>query len=186
MHDKVSSNGTPSATPRRIDVGLAQLRIGGVHVQGVRESQRQRPSHRRSEFRRRIGKWVVTERAEHDAIDAGSGAVYASLREQDDVAARKVDVFVRRVVARRRALDRPVRGCVDVAHVDRQRDEIAVRGRQSRRSGAGRRRSSVRPAPTRDPRRRKSAAPRLASLRRRVARRCRDHRTGEQPSSFGH
>src|SRR2546429_4607691 len=47
--------------------------------------------------RRRIGKRIVLERAEDEAIERRRGAVHAGLAEQNDVAAGKIHVFVGRV-----------------------------------------------------------------------------------------
>ena len=76
----------------------------------------------------------MRERAEHEPIELRGGAVHARLAEQDDVAAREIHVFVRRVIRRRPPFDRPVRRGVDVAHVDRQRRESShVRRERARR-----------------------------------------------------
>src|ERR1700731_2853603 len=49
-------------------LGLARAGVGGVDLQIVGESERERPGHRRTKLRRRIRKRVVGERTEHDAI----------------------------------------------------------------------------------------------------------------------
>ena len=67
MHDSVSSNGTPERRAASNDLGLARSRAYGASTcKIVRQPQRQRARHRQPEFRRRVGKRIVPERAEHE------------------------------------------------------------------------------------------------------------------------
>src|SRR5215472_5619797 len=56
------------------DVGLRHAGIRGVDHEVVRQADRERARHRRPEFRRRVRKRVVPERADDDAIEPGCGA----------------------------------------------------------------------------------------------------------------
>ena len=105
------------------DFRLSGARERRVDRQRMRETERERLRHRRPKRRRRIGKGIVRERAEHEPIDAGGGAVHARLSEQDHVSARQIHVLVGRVVGGRAPFDRPMVRRVHVAHVDGQRHQ---------------------------------------------------------------
>ena len=97
-----------------------------------RQADRERAAHGLEELRRGVGEGIVRERAQRQPRDVQPRAEHGGLRHEHDVASRQVHVLVRRVVPGWLAGDRPVRGGVDVAHVDRQRGE--------RRDAAGERR----------------------------------------------
>ena len=104
---------------------FADLGIRCLDAKRVSQAERQCFGHCRAKCRRGVGKRIMRKRAQHQPLEFRGGAVYAGFAEQHDVATRKIDVFVRRVVAGRATLDSPT-GCrVHVAHVDRQRYEGA-------------------------------------------------------------
>src|SRR5678816_1790016 len=74
------------------DLRLARTGVGRVDPQIVCEPQCQRASHGGAKLGRRVGKRVVFQRAEDQTIELRGGAVHAGLAEEDDVAARQVDV----------------------------------------------------------------------------------------------
>src|SRR5262245_16206078 len=63
--------GYAECRPATDDVGLAQARKRRVDAQIVREAERQRTLHRVAELGCRVGKRVVLERADDEAIEAG-------------------------------------------------------------------------------------------------------------------
>ena len=78
MHDSVSSNGTPSAAPRRMTSAFSIARTArrsAGRAPGRATARAPSPP----EFRRRVGKRIVRERAEHQPIDARGRAVHAGL-----------------------------------------------------------------------------------------------------------
>jgi 6-pyruvoyltetrahydropterin/6-carboxytetrahydropterin synthase len=89
----------------------------------VIEAKTERAAHGVEEGRGGIGKWIVGERPERNAANLARCRDNARLGQQHEVAAREVDVFVGRVVGRRRAADGPVRRGVDIAHVEVERGE---------------------------------------------------------------
>src|SRR5437773_8595663 len=62
-------------------VGFASAGVRGVDFQRVPESNRQRPGHRQAEVRRGVGKWIVRERSENEAIEVRRRAVDRRLGE---------------------------------------------------------------------------------------------------------
>ena len=99
------------------------------------EADRERSRERAEELRRGVWKRIAGERPDRDARDFPLRRDHRGLRQQHDVPPVDVDLFVRRVVGRRLAADGPVRGGVDVAHVEleRQRRQDVLRERLRRR-----------------------------------------------------
>ena len=107
------------------DVGFAEIGVRGVDLQAMVETERQRRGHRGAKARSGVRKRVVAERPHDDAIDAGRGTEDPRLAQQNDVASRQIDRFVRGVVTGRMSGHGPVCGRIDIAHVDRQHDQRA-------------------------------------------------------------
>ena len=187
MHDSVSSNGTPRAAPRRMTSALLISAYGASTLKSCaspNDNARAIVS-LNSGVASGNGLWPSVPSTMRSM--PRRGAKDAGLREQDDVAPGKVDVLVGRVVRRRPAGHRPVRGRVDVAHVHGKRDDVPARGRAADRFGEAHRRWSARPIPRRAPRRCRSAAHRREPLRPRAAPRYRVRPKGEPHIwSFGH
>ena len=139
MQDSVSSNGTPSARAAADDLGLCwcprKARRSAAACARPSDSAR---AIARAELRRRVGKRVVRERADHEAIDAGRRAVDGRLAEQDDVAARQIHVFVGRVI-RQAAVLRPPNASPRTRRACRRASETSGRARPSQRALASKR-----------------------------------------------
>ena len=142
MQDSVSPRSTLRSSPSVITSDLSIVDERRFDRQRVIEADRQRPRERAEEFGRGVGKRIAGERADRDPRDLALRGDHRGLREQHDVAAVDVDLFVGRVIGRRLAADGPVRGGIDVAHVEleRQRRQDVLRerlgGRELRQAGA--------------------------------------------------
>ena len=104
-----------------LDATLNDLRFFPIqerrgNFNGVIQAERQGGGHGREELRARVGKWIAGQRPQRHAMRAGPGGDHRGFREQPEIAAREVAVFIRRVVRRRHAANRPVIGRVNIAH----------------------------------------------------------------------
>jgi hypothetical protein len=106
--------------PLSDDIPLVQRCKGRLDGDRRAKPERQRARHGGEKVRRRIRKRVACERPEQHARDAVLRHVDRRLRQQDDVPALQINVFVRRVERGRRAADRPMRLGKHVAHVESQ------------------------------------------------------------------
>ena len=121
MHESVSSSGTPSARPKPITSDLSIVGKRRDDLDCGRESERQRSRQRREELWRRVRKRVAGEWSDIETRETCASHEHGRLRQQDDVAAFEVDVFIGRVEPGWFAADGPVSGRVDVAHVEAKR-----------------------------------------------------------------
>ena len=101
---------------------------------------------RAKELRGRVGKGIAGERTRARGARAEPRAQHRGLGDEHDVAAFEIDVFVRRVVGGRLSDDGPVRGRIDVAHVQRERRQrLRAAGERRRRQADVRSRAPPRP-----------------------------------------
>ena len=126
MHDSDSSSGTPSSAPSLITSSLCRAVSGVTIAMRAPEAERQRARHRVEEFRRRVRKRVVGERAQGEPGTPQTRAQHGGLREQHDVAAFEVDVLVGRVV-RAAAGRRPPSASAGTRRACRQSSVAAAR-----------------------------------------------------------
>ena len=117
MHDSVSSNGTPSSTPRLITSVFLPRRETASRF---RSRDRARATAPAPSPRRTPAAHPETDcrRAGRARCDARRGVAATTPAFVSNTRLRpvEVDVFVGRVIGRRHAADRPVRRRIDIAH----------------------------------------------------------------------
>ena len=137
MHDSVSCSGTPSCRPASDDLRLAPIRRTARRSRsGCARPKRERVRHRGAKRGGRVGERVVRERAEHEPIDAGGGAVHASLPNRTTLRPGRYTSSSGVWYAGGRPSTAQWPGRVDVAHVDGQVTRAAARGRAAARPRA--------------------------------------------------
>ena len=139
MHDRVSSNGTPSSTPILITSALCNAMNGVSTSMGAFTPSESARDIVVEELGPCVRERIAGEWTHDDLLKPGPRREHGGLRQQHDVAAFEVDVLVRAVECRRLAADGPVRRGVDVAHVDVEYHQVEHAGawRQGREKSLG-------------------------------------------------
>jgi hypothetical protein len=117
--------------PHRNHLGFVFGRERRIDTNRLRETERQRVSHRVEKFRCCVRKRVSRQRPQRDASDPVLRAIDPRFREEDDVAAGQVDILIRRVECRRLTAERPVRRGIQIPDGKGQ----SCKGRDRRKRG---------------------------------------------------